>query len=158
MKRFTPLSLQHFSSSSYVAFSMTRCRSEPASGSVRSIDIVSPAQMRGIYLSRCSSLPNSYSVSMHDCRLQMFWKPASAADIISLSIEKVMFGTFSPPYLRGIDTPHSPAFRVASMFSSVFEAYTMRLFSRRGPSMSTSSLFGSIMFAAMSPVMSRICV
>ena len=59
---------------------------------------------------------------MHDWRLHIFWKPASAAAITSLSIENVVFGRFSPPYLRGMLMPHSPALRVASMFSTVFEA------------------------------------
>ena len=49
IKRFTPFNRQQFSFSSKVALSITRWRSEPASGSVRSIDIISPSQIRGIY-------------------------------------------------------------------------------------------------------------
>ena len=40
---------QQLFSSSKVALSITRWRSEPASGSVRSMDMVSPAHTRGIY-------------------------------------------------------------------------------------------------------------
>ena len=97
MKRLTPLSRQQFSFSSQLALSITRCRSDPASGSVRSMDIVSPAQMRGMKRSRWSSLPNSYRVSAQLCRLQMFWKLASAAETISLAMEKTTAGQLRPP-------------------------------------------------------------
>jgi len=48
MKRLTPFKRHVPSSSLYVALSITACKSLPASGSVRSIDIVSPAQTLGI--------------------------------------------------------------------------------------------------------------
>ena len=97
MNRFTPFSSQQPCSSLHVALSITRCRSEPASGSVRSIDIVSPAQMRGRNFCRCSSEPNSYRVSAQLCRLQMFWNEASAALTSSEHMLNTTFGRFRPP-------------------------------------------------------------
>ena len=63
MKRFTPFSSQVCFSSHQVAFSITAPRSEPASGSVRSMAQVAPAETHGRYLALISSEANSLSVS-----------------------------------------------------------------------------------------------
>src|SRR3712207_8592033 len=86
MKRFTPLSNQQPSFSLYVAFSITDCRSEPASGSVKSIDMVSPWHTRGMKRLCWSVFPNSYNVSMQSCSDHILPKPASAAATISAHI------------------------------------------------------------------------
>ena len=95
--------------------SITRCRSEPASGSVKSMDIVSPAHTRGIKRERWSSSPNSYKVSMQSCRDQMFSKPASAEAIISLMARVEGYGKFRPPKRRGMVTRVDDRFAVASL-------------------------------------------
>ena len=82
---------------------MTLCKSEPASGSVRSIDIVSPAHTRGMKRLCWSSSPNSYNVSIQ-----------SWAHIVYGVI-----GKFNPLYLRGIVMPFIPALTMASRFSTV---------------------------------------
>ena len=98
---------------------MTLCKSEPASGSVRSIDIVSPAHTRGMKRLCWSSSPNSYNVSIQSCNDQMFPKPASAAATTSAHIVYGVIGKFNPLYLRGIVMPFIPALTMASRFSTV---------------------------------------
>ena len=102
-----------------MAFSITLCKSEPASGSVRSIDMVSPAQTLGMKRLCWSSSPNSYNVSIQSCSDQMLPKPASAAATTSAHIVYGVMGKFSPLYLRGIVMPFMPAFTIASRFSTV---------------------------------------
>lgn len=63
MKRLTPFRSHVPFASSQWAFSITACKSLPASGSVRSIAQVSPRDTRGRYLALSSSDANSFSVS-----------------------------------------------------------------------------------------------
>ena len=86
MKRFMP-SRYHLPSASCVAFRRTDCRSEPESGSVRSMEpSASPVTKRGMYFWRCSSEPNSQMVSAMSCRPKRFCKLASARETISVII------------------------------------------------------------------------
>jgi hypothetical protein len=154
MKRFTPFRRQQFSFSSKVAFSITDCKSEPASGSVKSIDIVSPAQIRGMKRLCWSSFPNSYNVSIQSCNDQMFPNPASAAATISAHMVYGVIGKFKPPKRRGIVIPFRPAFTIASRFCLVPEAYSTRPFAQWGPSSSTPSALGAMISPVISPVIS----
>ncbi len=88
MKRLTPFRSHVPFASSQWAFSITACKSLPASGSVRSIAQVSPRDTRGRYLALSSSDANSFSVSAQSCKPQMFSKPASARATISFAITK----------------------------------------------------------------------
>ena len=155
MKRFTPFRRQQLLVSSKVAFSITDWRSEPASGSVKSIDMVSPAQIRGMKRLCWSSLPNSYNVSIQSCKDQMFPKPASAATI-SAAHGVWGDGKFKPPKRRGIVIPFRPAFTIASRFCLVPEAYSTRPLAQWGPSSSTPSALGAMISPVISPVISRL--
>ena len=119
MKRFTPFSSHVCRSSDQVALSITAPRSEPASGSVRSMAHVAPAETHGRYFCLISSEANSFNVSAQSCNPQMFSKLASARATISLAITKQMSGKFSPSYLRGSVMPLNPASTTAFMFSTV---------------------------------------
>ena len=134
MKRLTPLSSHVCRSSDQVAFSITAPRSEPASGSVRSMAQVSPADTRGRNSCLSSSEANSLSVSAQSCRPQMFSKPASARATISLAMTKQTSGKFRPSYLRGSVRPLNPASTIALRLRTVPEAYSTWSFTTRGPS------------------------
>ena len=154
MKRFTPFSSHVCRSSDQVALSITAPRSEPASGSVRSMAHVAPAETHGRYFCLISSEANSFNVSAQSCNPQMFSKLASARATISLAITKQMSGKFSPSYLRGSVMPLNPASTTAFMFSTVPEAYSTWSSTTRGPSWSTPSALGAITSPQTSPAIS----
>ena len=154
MKRLQPLRRHVLASSSHDALSITAPRSEPASGSVRSIAHVSPADTRGKNFILISSDANSLMVSAQSCKPQMFSKPASARATISLAIAKHVTGMFKPSYLRGRVMPPRPASMSASMFFTVPEAYSTWSLTTRGPSWSTLSAFAAITSPHTSPTMS----
>ena len=155
MKRFTPFSSHVCFSSDHVAFSITAPRSEPASGSVRSMAHVAPAETHFRNFSFCSSEANSLSVSAQSCKPQMFSKLASARATISLAITKQISGKFRPSYLRGSVMPLNPASTTACMLRTVPEAYSTWSFTTRGPSWSTPSAFGAITSPQTSPAISN---
>lgn len=134
MKRFTPLSSHVCRSSDHVALSITAPKSEPASGSVRSMAHVAPADTHGRNFCLISSEANSLSVSAQSCKPQIFSKPASARATISLAMTKQTSGKFRPSYLRGSVRPLSPASTIAFMLRTVPEAYSTWSFTTRGPS------------------------
>ena len=113
MKRFTPFRSHVPFCSDHVAFNITAPRSEPASGSVRSIAQVAPAETHGRYFCLSSSEANSLSVSAQSS------KPASARATISLVITKQSNGKFRPSYLRGSVRPLRPALTTASRLRCV---------------------------------------
>ena len=119
MKRFTPFRSHVPFCSDHVAFNITAPRSEPASGSVRSIAQVAPAETHGRYFCLSSSEANSLSVSAQSCKPQIFSKPASARATISLVITKQSNGKFRPSYLRGSVRPLRPALTTASRLRCV---------------------------------------
>jgi len=86
IKRFTPFRYHIPSFSLKVAFSCTACKSEPASGSVKSIEQVCPSQTLGRNSRLISSSANSLMVSAQSCKPQILAKPASARETISAAI------------------------------------------------------------------------
>ena len=134
MNRLTPLSNHVCFSSDHVALSITAPKSEPASGSVRSIAHVAPSHTHLRYFAFCSSVANSLNVSAQSCKPQIFSKLASARATISFAITKHVSGKFKPPKRRGRVNPFKPASFTAFIFSTVPDAYITRSFSTRGPS------------------------
>ena len=155
MKRLQPLRRHTPAASSHDALSITAPRSEPASGSVRSIAQVSPADTRGKKRALISSVANSLMVSAQSCKPQMFSKPVSARATISLAIAKQVTGILRPSKRRGSVIPPRPASFKASILRTVPEAYSTRSFTTRGPSWSTPSALGASTSAHTSPTISN---
>ena len=155
MKRLQPLRRHTPAASSHDALSITAPRSEPASGSVRSIAQVSPADTRGKKRCLISSDANSLMVSAQSCKPQIFSKPASARATISLAIAKHVTGMLRPSYLRGSVIPPKPAALSASMLRTVPEAYSTWSLTTRGPSWSTLSALAAITSPHTSPTISN---
>ncbi len=144
-------------SSGGVATVLTDCKSDPKSGSVRTIaPVASPAASSGIYFSFWSSLPKSSMVSAISCKPTIVIKEASARETISIIEIFTVWGIFSPPYSYGSDMPIKFISLKSFMFSNTSGFMVTSPFSQTWPSSSICRERSKIGPAQMSPTTSKI--